>query len=69
MDSDVTGFVLAHSCVKVITSVVLKSCVFSDGKNAEVGNRERLKVVRLQHCEVSKFPMRDLGAEPDTFGL
>ena len=53
MDSDVAGFVLAHSCVKVITSAVLKSCVFSDGKNAEVGNRERLKVVELQHCEVS----------------
>ena len=52
MDSNVTGFVLAHSCTKVITSAVLKSCVFSDGKNAEVGDREVFKVVKLQHCEV-----------------
>ena len=69
MDSDVTGFVLAHNCMKTSTSVVLQPCVFNDGKNAEVGDRESFNVVRLQHREVSQFPMRDLGIEPDTFGL
>ena len=69
MDSDVTAFVLAHNCTKMIASVMPKSCVFSDGKNAEVGDRESFNVVRLQHREVSQFPMRDLGIEPDTFGL
>ena len=53
MDRDVTGFVLTHKCVEIRTSVVLQLFAFNDGKNAEVGDRERFKVINLQHCEVS----------------
>ena len=69
MDSDSTGFVLTHSCVEFSTSVVLQSCVLNDNKNAEVGDRERFKIVNPQHCEMLLIPMRVLGIEPDTSGL
>ena len=59
VDSDVKSVVVTNGRLIMNTPATRKSCVFNDGKNAVVGQR----------CRVLYFPMRELGLEPDTFGL